>query len=361
VAAAAGACGEPFVVLGDGPGIMRIVLGVGDSIGTRVDSIATRTRLLDAAGIAYNPANTTLYVGDRGAVRQSQGITTRVARMFSVNAAGRSTLLLDAGGCASGPCILEVTALAIASNGALIIADQVGNRVFRYAPGTAPVVIAGNGTAATALDGATANAAPINQPAGVAVGEGGRIYIAELGASRVRYIDGAGLLQTAAGTGVRGYTGDAGPATSAQLDQPNGLLFADGMLYITDGAAHVVRRIDAAGLIGTVAGAGGPGYTGDGGPATQATLNRPVALAITPDRRQLFISDHGNNRIRAVDLASGMIQTFAGTGTAAYTGNRRPAGQTSLLRPWGIDANAAGFLFVVDPGHGVVWRTSVGG
>jgi DNA-binding beta-propeller fold protein YncE len=354
-------CGEPFVVLGDAPGVMRIVLGVGNSIGTTVDSLAVRTRLTAPTGIAFDAASGVLYVADRGAVRQVNGITTPVARIFSVTSRGRSTLLLDAGGCSSGTCIVQVTAMALAPDGSLIIADQAGNRVFRYVPAGALNVIAGNGTPATAADGQPAASSPISRPAGVAVGTDGAIYIAEAGGHRVRRIDSAGLLQTVAGTGSPGHSGDGGAATAADLNEPAALVLRDGVLFISDVVAHVVRRVAADGTIATLAGVpGARGYSGDGGAAVDAALDRPVSLALTPDARQLFISDEGNNRVRVIDLPSGSIRTFAGTGDIAWSGERKLAGETSLFRPAGIDAAANGFLFVVDSGHSVVWRTSVG-
>lgn len=354
-------CGEPFVVLGDAPGVMRTVLGIGDSIGSRIDSIAVRTRLTDPKGVAFDPGIDILYVGDRGAVQQANGITTPVARLFSVTSRGRSTVLLNTGGCSSGPCMLQATAIAVAPDGSLVIADQIGNRVFRYVPGGALTALAGNGTSATAPDGSTAAASPINRPAGVAVDPGGRVYIGESGSHRVRTIDASGLLQTVAGTGEPGHAGDGGPATAAQLNEPAGLLLADGVLYVTDVVAHTIRRIDSSGVISTVAGIpNAAGFSGDGGPAVDAMLDRPVALARTPDGRQLFISDQGNDRVRAIDLMTGTIRTFAGTGSRVWSGSRRLAGETSLFRPSGLDAAANGFLFIADGGHSVVWRTSVG-
>lgn len=146
-----------------------------------------------------------------------------------------------------------------------------------------------------------------------------------------------------------------------RLNEPAGLLIADGILYITDVVAHAVRRVDASGMISTIAGVpGAAGFSGDGGPATDAVLNRPVALARTLDSRQLFISNQGNDRVRAIDLASGSIRTFAGTGSRSWSGSRRLAGETSLFSPAGLDASANGFLFIADGGHSVVWRTSVG-
>lgn len=365
VAAAAavvlGGCGEPFVVLGDAPGVMRIVLGVGNSVGTTVDSLAVLTRLTAPTGIAFDADDGVLYVGDRGALRQVNGINTPVARIFRVTSRGRSTLLLDAGGCASGTCMLQPTAMALAPDGALIIADQPGNRVFRYASSGALSVIAGDGTSATAPDGQTAASSPINRPAGVAVSADGTIYIGEAGGHRVRRIDSAGLLQTVAGTGSPGHSGDGGPATAADLNEPAALVVRDGVLYVSDIVAHVVRRIDADGTITTLAGVpGSRGFSGDGGAAVDAALDRPVSLALTPDGGQLFVSDQDNDRVRVIDLASGAIRTFAGTGGRTWSGARKLAGETTLFRPAGIDAAANGFLFIVASGHSVVWRTSVG-
>ncbi|MGH7449349.1 MAG: hypothetical protein ACRELT_17380, partial [Longimicrobiales bacterium] len=241
-----------------------------------------------------------------------------------------------------------------------VIADPAGNRVFRYVPSGALTVIAGDGTAASAPDGALASASPINRPAGVAVDMDGTILISEAGAHRIRRIDAGGLLRTVAGTGSPGHSGDGGRATDARLHEPAGLLLADGVLYFTDIFTHVVRRVDAQGIISTIAGVPGAiGFTGDGGAAADATLNRPISLARTPDGRQLFISDQGNDRVRVIDVASGAIRTFAGTGSRAYSGSRRLAGETSLFRPAALDASANGFLFIVDTGHYVVWRTSV--
>jgi DNA-binding beta-propeller fold protein YncE len=354
-------CGEPLVVLGDAPGLMRLVLGVGDSMGTRVDTLATRTRLTDPRAVAFDAATSLLRVADRGSLRQVSGTTTRVARIFSVTSSGRSTLLLDTGGSQQGTCLLEPTSMAVTRDGSLIIADAVGSRLFRYVPGGALTVLAGTGAAISAPDGSQAAGAPVDRPAGVAVADDGRIFFSESGAHRIRVISAGGILGTVAGTGQRGSAGDGGPAAAAQLDAPAGLALRDGTLYIAEQGAHTVRAIDAGGQIRTVAGIpGGAGFGGDGGPAIAARLNRPYAVSVSSSGRTLFISDRDNDRVRVVDLASGVIRTFAGTGERRYTGSRLSAGQTALHDPAGIDASAGGFIFIADPGHSVVWRTSVG-
>jgi hypothetical protein len=352
------ACGEPLVVLGDAPGLMRIVLGVGDSLGTRVDSIAVRSRLLEPTGVAFDDATGVLFAADRGAVRQVSGVTTRVARIFSVTSSGRSRLLLDAGGCTMGPCIFEPIAMVRASDGSLIIADAVGHRVLRYIPQTSITVLAGTGVAGDAPDGASAAISPINRPMGVAIAPDGSIVFSENNSNRVRAIGADGRLRTIAGNGSAVRSGDGGAATAAGVVGPAGLTYIDGTLYIAEYAVGAVRAVDASGGISTIAGRGVPGFAGDEGRAIDAHLDRPLALTATADGRTLFVSEEGNHRVRAVVLSSGVIRTFAGTGDTRYVGSRRAAGETSLFRPAGVHA-AGGFLFIADRGHAVVWRTSI--
>jgi DNA-binding beta-propeller fold protein YncE len=358
---AATGCGEPLVVLGDAPGIMRIIIGVGDTAGARVDSLAARTRLTEPTAVTFDPASGRVYAADRGALVQAGGISRRVARIFAVTSAGRSTLLLGERPCTPAPCIEQATSMVVAPDGSLIIADAMGHRVLRFAPGGALTVLAGTGVRATTPDGGGATVASLDQPAGVALSNDGRIFVAESGANRVRWIDAAGVLRTYAGTGVPGHAGDGGPALAAQLHSPSGLAFHDGVLYIAEQGTHVVRAVDGNGTIRTVAGtAFSQGFAGDGGPAASARLDRPVAVTTAPHGAALYISDRGNNRVRIVELGSGVIRTFAGTGERRYTGARLTAGQTSLSEPADVHATQGGFLFIVDSGHAVVWRTALG-
>ena len=352
----AAACGEPLVVLGDAPSLMRIVLGVPDSLGTRVDSLALRTRIFEPTGVAFDDAAGVLFVADRGAMRQIGGVNTRVARIISVTSSGRARLVLDAGGCISGTCIVEPVAMVRAGDGSLIIADAAGHRVLRYVPSGAITVLAGTGVAGNAQDGSIAAQSPVNRPMGVAIAADGRILFSENNANRVRAIGADGRLTTVAGNGAAARSGDGGPATSAGVDGPTGLAVVGGTLYIAEYGGDVVRAVEG-GTISTIAGTGVAGFGGDDGPATDARLDRPFALAATDDGRTLFISEEGNHRVRAISLATGVIRTFAGTGETVYSGNRRAAGETSIARPAGIDA-AGGFLFIVDRGHGVIWRTA---
>src|SRR5262249_11263342 len=147
---------------------------------------------------------------------------------------------------------------------------------------------AGTGTHAAAPDGSIAAQSPLAAPSDLELLPDGRVLIAERESNRIRIVGSDGKLQTLAGTGAAGYTGDGGSALSAQLNAPTGLALGNGILYFTDNANHVVRAIDlASGTIRTVAGTGVPGFSGDGGPALSANLNLPWSLALSPDGQSL--------------------------------------------------------------------------
>ena len=197
-------------------------------------------------------------------------------------------------------------------------------------------------------------------PAGMVLDADGNLYVAESGSHRVRRIDSAGFVSTIAGTGRRGFTGDGGPATSASLDLPSSVaLDAAGNLYVADRGNHRVRRIDAAGVITTVAGTGEPGYSGDGGPATAARLNAPSEVALDA-AGNLYVADTRNHRVRRVDPA-GVITTIAGTGERGYSGDSGPATAARLDSPWGLALDVAGNLYVADVDNNRVRRVDPAG
>ena len=354
-------CGDPIIVTGDQPAVMRIVAGIGDSIGTRVDTLATRTRLTEPAAVTFDEANHTLWVADRGALAQSQGITRRVARLFAIRSNGRIELVIDRGGCAGTICIESPFAIAVGTDGALLITDEIGNRIFRLSGPRGPLdVIAGDGTRGETPDGRPARNARIAAPAGIAVAPEGRIYFAERAGHRIRVIEPDGTLGTVAGIGAPGYAGDGQPAAAARLSGPAGITLSAGTLYIADAENHRVRAVDLASrIIATVAGSGIAGFTGDDARALEARLDRPLHVTLAVDGNSLFVSDFGNDRVRVVDARSGVIRTFAGNGDRGYTPPGRPAGATALLRPAALFASSSGLLFIADAGHSVVWRTAL--
>ena len=220
--------------------------------------------------------------------------------------------------------------------------------------------VAGTGTAGNSGDDGPATAAQLNDPQGVAVAADGGFLIADAGNSVVRKVSAAGVITRVAGTGTAGNSGDDGPATAAQLNSPTGgAVTADGGFLITDTQNNVVRKVSAAGVITRVAGTGTAGDAGDDGPATAAQLGLPVGVAVTADGGFL-IADTGNNVVRKVS-AAGVITRVAGTGTAGDAGDDGPALAAQLNNPVGVAVTADGGFLIADTGNNVVRKVSAAG
>lgn len=219
--------------------------------------------------------------------------------------------------------------------------------------------VAGNGTAGFAGDGGPATAAQIDNPFGVARGPDGALWFCEYTGQRIRKVNRDGTIQTVAGTGEKGYRGDGGPATQATFNLPHELRFdRAGNVFIADMMNNAVRRIDAkTGIITTFAGTGDgkKGYAGDGGPAQQAALSSPHSIQFGPDG-DLYICDVGNNVIRRVDMRTGIIRTFAGTGKSGPTPDGAPIAGTPLRGPRSIDFDRQGNLWLVTREGNQVFR-----
>jgi sugar lactone lactonase YvrE len=188
----------------------------------------------------------------------------------------------------------------------------------------------------------------VNNPYGLTIGPDGALYFCDLDNQRVRRLDlKTKMLRTIAGNGKRAYGGDGGPATDAALNMPHELRFdRQGNIFVAERDNHVVRRIDArTGVISTVAGTGTAGFSGDGGPASQAMLRQPHSIVFDRDGA-LLICDIGNQRIRRLNLATGLIDTYAGTGEAQPTPEGAPLGATPLNGPRTLALAPNGDLFL---------------
>ncbi|HEY3900995.1 MAG TPA: hypothetical protein VGM54_20455 [Chthoniobacter sp.] len=208
--------------------------------------------------------------------------------------------------------------------------------------------IAGTGSQGFNGDGGPAIQAELDHPFGITRGPDGALYFCEYGGQRIRKITSDGRIHSVAGTGVKGYSGDGGPATRARLNLPHEIRFdRAGDFYVADMQNHVIRKVTTkTGIITTVVGTGEAGYSGDGGPATAAQLNQPHSIQFGPDGA-LYICELGNNVIRKVDMATGIITTFAGTGKAGETPDGAPIEGTPLNGPRSLDFDKAGNLWLV--------------
>ena len=242
----------------------------------------------------------------------------------------------------------------IDGKGNIFIADSFGDRIRRVGIGTGKITtVAGVGQYGYNGENIKATTTAMGFPRGLVVNAAGEFWYSDPGNNRVRMVNSSGNVNTVAGNGFAGYSGDGGPATSAQVNQPNGLaLDASGNLYFSDAGNNVVRMVDGAGNILTIAGTGTAGFSGDGGPATSANLNSPHGLAFDTTGN-LYIVDALNNRVRIVTgLGTGTvtINTYAGTGGPARTGTAGLASSASVGFPRGVLV-ANGTLYISTAGQ----------
>jgi streptogramin lyase len=206
---------------------------------------------------------------------------------------------------------------------------------------------AGTGEQGFSGDGGPATSAKIDNPFGVIRGPDGAIWYCEYTGQKIRRVDQQGIITTIAGTGQTGYSGDGGPAVHATFNLPHEIRFDKaGHLYAVDMKNHAVRKIDLkSGIISTIAGTGEAGYSGDGGPANKAQLKQPHSIQFD-SAGDLFICDIGNNVIRKIDMKSGVISTFAGTGAPGVTPDGAPIQGTPLKGPRSLDFDKEGNLWL---------------
>jgi sugar lactone lactonase YvrE len=327
--------------------IITTVAGGGATLGD--GGPATSARVSGVAAVALD-ATGNMFIAEQQThrvrmVAAGTGIITTIAGIGTSGFSGD-------GGPATGAQLASPTGVAVDASGNLFIAE--GSRIRKVAAGTGIIATVAGGGREPVLEGNPAVSAGIGNPAGVALDASGNLFIASRSHNTVYKVGDTGIIRPVAGTGVRGFGGDGGPATGAQLDPsptfgPFGLAVdRSGNLFIADVGNHRIRKVAAEpGLITTAAGTGAPGFSGDGGPATGAQLKNPRGIVVGRSGN-LFIVDTDNHRVRKVEAETGVITTVVGTGVQGFGGDGGPATSAQLAFPTGLAMDARGDLFIAD-------------
>jgi len=333
-------------------GIISTVLGNGQRASNGDGELGTEAAILMPDALCFDP-NDNLYVGEKYGfrLRKLDGETGRVSTLAGNGQAGWG----DEGFPGPESRINSIEAGIWADPDGTVFWGDSSGRLRRYDGKTGIVTTAFGGT--TIHDGGPATEAFLRGPFGISVAGNGDIYFADSWNQRVRAIDAeTGVIRTVAGEGARAYGGDGGPATEAFLGNPGDVAVAeDGTVIIADTRHGHVRRIDADGIIHNLAGAAFLWDKGDGGPSISANLIYPTAIEHGPGG-DLYIADAAAHRIRMVDAETGIITTVAGNGLDGSTGDGGPAVQARIGRPMSVRFDAAGNLYFCDIGYNVVRR-----
>jgi sugar lactone lactonase YvrE len=333
-------------------GIITTIVGSGKAGFSGDDGQAIRADLNLPTGVALNGSGD-LIIADTQNNRIRRVNSSGIINTIAGN--GRATFSGD-GDQATNAGLGFPEDVAIDGTGNMLISDSLNNRIrlVDAAKGTI-TTLAGNGTKSFDGDRGSAISAGLSFPESVAVDRLGNLFIADGGNDRIRRVDASGVIDTFAGDGLQdgfgrgSFGGDGGPATSAGLSLPTSVVLdSAGNLFIADKENNRIRRVDASGNIDTVAGNGTAGFSGDGGPATSAALNIGFSTGVAVDREgNLLIGDTNNNRVRRVNRMTGIITTVAGNGTARFSGDGGQA-LNAGMSPGEIAVDRAGNLFIMD-------------
>jgi trimeric autotransporter adhesin len=345
------------------PGTISTVAGNGTQ-GFSNNVLATSAQFNTPLGVAVDGAGN-LYIANIydsivQVVLKSTGIVSTVAG--GGGAPGQDNGYSGDGGPGTSAQLYYPSSVAVDGAGNIFIADSSNNVIRKLAAVSGIITtVAGNGTAGYSGDGGPATSATLNNPYGVAVDGAGNLYIADKNNNVVRKVStSTGLISTIAGNGTGGFSGDGGPATSAQLGTVYSVaLDSVGNLFIADYSNDRIRKVEVStGIISTVAGNGTFGYNGDGGAATSAELNSVEGVAVD-GAGNIYIADLFNNRVRMVSAGTGLISTIAGNGTKGYSGDGGPATSAELSNPSGVFVDGDGNIYIGDAGNFVVREVNV--
>lgn len=335
-----------IVVLGiyipSGAQVINTIAGNGN-IGYSGDGGPAAMAQLNALGVTIGP-NGNIYIPDaaNNRVRMIDADTV----INTIAGTGTAGYNVDSGD-ALTTLLYYPSSVAIDTAGNIYIADQRNQRIRKVDTGGVMTTIAGNGLTGHSGDDSAAVNAKLNNPVSVATDTFGNVYVADYGNNCIRKINAAGIITTIAGTGVAGHTGDGAAATAATLDSPTCVrVDPAGNIYIADRYNNCIRMVDTDGVINNFAGDGSNGFGGDGGSATAAQLAHPYGIALDKNGN-LYIADEENQRIRRVNT-SGIIKTIAGSGTLSFCGDGGDPLQACLNHPKGVAVDDAGNVYIAD-------------
>lgn len=309
---------------------------------------ATSAQLYWPTGMAIDRIGD-VYIADEGNNRvrkvSADGIISTVAGNGTPGYAGD-------GGIATSASLHAPTGVALDNSGNIYIADSLNHCIRKVSTEGLISTIAGNGSIGLSGDGGLATSAQLNTPSGVALDNSGNVYVADQNNNRIRKINTSGIISTVAGISS-GYAGDGYDATFALINGPYGIaLDSSGNLYIADENNNRIRRVNTSGIISTIAGDGTPGFSGDGFASTSAQLYLPTGVAVDAPGN-VYISDSINSRIRKID-ASGIITTVAGNGVQGWAGDGGSATDAELYGPYGVSLDILGNIYIADYGNNIV-------
>jgi len=300
-----------------------------------------------------------IYVADldNHRIRMVNAMTGVITTVAGCGISGQEDAFSGDGGPATAAHLYFPNTMAFDRAGNMYICDESNERIRMVNTSGVITTFAGNGTYGF-VDNVPAVDAEFSNPTGVVVDNTGNVYICDNANHRIRKVDASGTVTTVAGNGTAGYSGDGGPATNAQLNYPYDVA-VDGLgnLYISDGDNYCIRMVDAMGNISTVAGNGTAGFSGDGGLAVDAQMRAAWGIKVD-SAGDILIADDDNQVIRMVHT-DGIINTIVGNGTAGFSGDGGPALDASLAFPKGVAFDRAGNLYIADNNNRRIRKTSL--
>jgi sugar lactone lactonase YvrE len=355
-------------------GVIEAVCGTGE-LGDAEDGLALETKLNHPTNVTFDAEGRMIIAAWHNSKVKRVDLTTGLIE----NLAGTGARSFGGDGGPGNQALLDLpSSVAVDTNGNIIISDQANFRLRLLEPNATIHTICGDGTPGYAGDGGRAELARLNSPKGqsappagrIVIDQRNRIYIADTGNHVIRLIDEDGTIRTIVGSGEEGYAGDGGPAAEARLNTPSDVAVErNGTLYVADTMNHVVRMVTPDGIISTLAGTGQRGFSGDGGPAVEARLDRPYGVEVALNGT-VYVADTHNHRVRQITGAGGSapptpvptpppvitpctdevgsICTYAGTGQLGFNGDGFHRLETILYWPFDIEFTASGRRIVLD-------------